>query len=171
MSSRTATPTELYVPGVSRAIMWIVLVKTRGTHDTHSGWVCLLFSVNHFICQSSKSNHSSTVTNCSIMAPRATAALVAVLMWRLGAAWAAEAPCACADLARNVGALEAAWVEQSSYIARLESRLGALENHGVEASDKPSAGVAPGRPAGRELLTSSSAPTRIGSGSVHTVNP
>jgi len=31
MSSRTATPTELYVPGVSRAIMWIVLVKTRGT--------------------------------------------------------------------------------------------------------------------------------------------
>jgi len=26
-----ATPTELYVPGVSRAIMWIVLVKTRGT--------------------------------------------------------------------------------------------------------------------------------------------
>ena len=24
MSSRTATPTELYVPGVSRAIMWVV---------------------------------------------------------------------------------------------------------------------------------------------------
>jgi len=31
MRNRTATPTELYVPGVSRAIMWIVLVKTRGT--------------------------------------------------------------------------------------------------------------------------------------------
>ena len=29
MSSRTATPTELYVPGVSRAIMRVVLVKTR----------------------------------------------------------------------------------------------------------------------------------------------
>jgi len=31
MGSRTATPTGLYVPGVSRAIMRIILVKTRGT--------------------------------------------------------------------------------------------------------------------------------------------
>ena len=100
--------------------------------------------------------------------PRATMAMVTVLMLRLGATWAAEAPCACADLARSVGALEAAWVEQSSYIARLESRIAALENHGMEASDKPSAGVAPGRPAGRELLMSSSAPTRICSSSVQT---
>jgi len=31
MGSRTATPTELYVLGVSRAIMWVVLILTRGT--------------------------------------------------------------------------------------------------------------------------------------------
>jgi len=31
MSSWTATPTELYVPGVSRAVIWTVLVKIFNT--------------------------------------------------------------------------------------------------------------------------------------------
>ena len=35
MSIRTATPTELYVPGVSSAIMWTVQVKSEEIKFSH----------------------------------------------------------------------------------------------------------------------------------------